>query len=383
MNKETYDIVFSFDTTGSMYPCLSEVKRNLKDLLDKLLVEVPNLRIGIIAHGDYCDENNPYLIKMMELTNDKEKLINFINTVESTSGGDYEEAYEYVLHKALELNWESKKMRALVIIGDAPPHEKNKYNLDWREECKKLFELNVNIYTIQCLNWNNNKATEFYKHLAKTTNGYYLNLNQFSNIKDILIAVCYKQYDDSIVKKYEEELRLKCSGLTKNMQKIFDTILNRPVNDDELDYDGVDYDEKPIKSKRKKVKTKIADETIDDTVKPCNPAKFQIFNVDNDMSIKSFVLNMGLTFKTGKGFYEFTKAENISANKEIILMDKTTGDLFEGGGARKLAKIESSGKLKPEDIPNYRVFVQSTSVSRKLLKNTGFLYEVADFGVEI
>ena len=91
---------------------------------------------------------------------------------------------------------------------------------------------------------------------------------------------------------------------------------------------------------------------------------------------------MNLTFKVGKGFYEFTKPEIISDTKEFILMDRKTGELFEGDKTREIAGIAYSEKrIKPSDIPNYRVFIQSSSYNRILIENTGFLYEVENFGV--
>ena len=89
------DILISFDTTGSMYPCLSQVIRNISELSVKLFNEIDDLRIGLIAHGDYCDGNN---------------MIN---------------------------KWrENSRLKTILLIGDAPPHMKNEnpYNIDWIEE---------------------------------------------------------------------------------------------------------------------------------------------------------------------------------------------------------------------------------------------------------
>jgi len=383
---KTYDIALSFDTTGSMYPCLAEVRRNMRTLINRMFSELSNLRISIIAHGDYCDEKTTYLLKMIDFTNDKDSLIKFVNNVEATCGGDYPEAYEYVLHTAKSLSWQSINMRALVIIGDAPPHSvsSSKYNMDWREEAKQLFGMKVNIYTIQCLDYGNKEARTFYKEVAQTTNGYHLKLNQFSHVRDILLAVCYKQIDDESVLRYEKELG--ATGLTSNMQRMFDIMLNRKkegdTEEEEEEDDMVDGSSAYSRT-RTTTKKKSKYDADDDTIKPCNGAKFQVFNVEADTSIKDFVVKMGLTFKTGRGFYEFTKPEIITDNKEIILMKKTTGELYEGAGTRKLANIVSDGgtrKLKPSDIPEYRVFIQSTSANRKLIGDTGFLYEVDGFG---
>lgn len=103
--------------------------------------------------------------------------------------------------------------------------------------------------------------------------------------------------------------------------------------------------------------------------------------VDNDISIKAFVLENGLTFKTGRGFYEFTKTETIQGKKEIVLMDRSTGDLFEGEAAREMLGLPMGAtvRIKPSSLEKYIVFVQSTSANRKLVGSTRFLYEVEDW----
>ena len=53
-----------------------------------------------------------------------------------------------------------------------------------------------------------------------------------------------------------------------------------------------------------------------------NPGRFQVLDVDERCDIKTFVQRNELTFKTGRGFYEFTKAEKISDKKEVVLVDK-------------------------------------------------------------
>jgi hypothetical protein len=47
-------------------------------------------------------------------------------------------------------------------------------------------------------------------------------------------------------------------------------------------------------------------------------------------------LKQGVEFKKGRGFYEFNKPETVQHYKEIVIMDKTSGDMFEGSYARTL-----------------------------------------------
>ncbi len=112
-----------------------------------------------------------------------------------------------------------------------------------------------------------------------------------------------------------------------------------------------------------------------------SPGRFQVLEVEQDISIKALVLENGLSFKVGRGFYEFTKTETIQAHKEIILMDRVTGDLFAGGAAREMLGLpmDATIRIKPSNLEKYVVFVQSTSANRKLIGKTRFLYEVEDW----
>eukprot|EP00029_Vermamoeba_vermiformis_P003876 TRINITY_DN14405_c0_g1_i1.p1 TRINITY_DN14405_c0_g1~~TRINITY_DN14405_c0_g1_i1.p1 ORF type:complete len:253 (+),score=26.74 TRINITY_DN14405_c0_g1_i1:24-761(+) len=51
-DKRDVEVVFSFDTTGSMYPCLTQVRREIQTCTERLFNDIPSIRIGILAHGD-------------------------------------------------------------------------------------------------------------------------------------------------------------------------------------------------------------------------------------------------------------------------------------------------------------------------------------------
>ena len=62
--------------------------------------------------------------------------------------------------------------------------------------------------------------------------------------------------------------------------------------------------------------------------------------------------------------------------EEVVLVDKETGDMFTGREAFTLVGGGGSGRVRPADLEQWRVFVQSTSYNRALVAGTGFLYEV-------
>jgi hypothetical protein len=352
MTSNNIEIVFSFDTTGSMYPCLTQVRRKIKNTVTRLIDEIPLIKIGIIAHGDYCDAGSTYVTKIFNISGDVDAICDFVQNVEPTGGGDAPECYELVLHESQSLSWSKSATKSLVLIGDDIPHPPahNPKKLNWRKELEKLAEAEITVYGVQALN--RPHATPFYQELAEKSGGFHINLDQFSYISDLFLAVCYQQSSNDQLQAYEQEV-IDQGRMSRGLNKIFNTMMNREATSY---YESAD-------------------------LRAVSPGRFQILEVEQDISIKAFVLENGLSFKVGRGFYEFTKTETIQAQKEIILMDRATGDLFEGGAAREMLGLpmDATIRIKPSNLEKYVVFVQSTSANRKLIGKTRFLYEVEDW----
>lgn len=351
--NEAIEVIFSFDTTGSMYPCLTQVRREVKATVNRLFKDVPGIRIGVIAHGDYCDKGNPYVTKHFDFSTNKEKICDFITNVERTGGGDAAECYELVLHESKTFSWSAGKKKVLVLIGDDVPHGKNEAQntkkLDWKNELKLLLEAGIHVYGVQALN--RSHATKFYETIADETGGFHLELDQFSSISDMILAVAYKQQGDDLLEKFETELKAE-GRFNRSMRRSFNRMLGR--------------------------KEEAASKSNLDAV---SPGRFQVMKVDDDTPIADFVRDQGVEFKIGRGFYEFTKSVKVQHHKEIILQDKSTGDFYSGDKARDIAKIPhgTDATVKPGDMGNFRCYIQSTSNNRKLLGGTRFLYEVSDY----
>lgn len=351
------EIVFSFDTTGSMYPCLTQVRKRVEETVTRLLNEIPGIRIAVFAHGDYQDKGETYDTKWVDFSSDKKKICSFIKNVSSTCGYDSDECYELVLRQAREqLSWTPDSQRSLVMIGDASPHPPsfhlNTLKINWREEAKKLYnEMGVRIYSIQCLNYGGSDT--FYRQLAELSCGWHLKLDQFASIVDFLTAICYREQGVEYLEAFEAEVKARStgSGLNRNMHSLFDTLAGRSKS---TYTGGADHGH----------------------LVPVNPSRFQILDVDERCDIRTFVEKNDLSFKAGRGFYEFTKPEKISDKKEVVLVDKVSGDMFTGPEACAMIGAGGASRIKPASFEKWRVFVQSTSYNRVLMPDTGFLYEV-------
>lgn len=346
------EVVFSFDTTGSMYPCLTQVRRKIGETVKRLMKEIPGIRIGIIAHGDYCDAGSTYVTKALDLTDDGDAIVRFVEKVGPTGGGDAPECYELVLHEARSLTWTKDYKKVFVLIGDDVPHgpNQNPKKLDWRKEVDELGKAGIPVYGVQCLG--RRHATPFYAELARTSGGFHIGLDQFAYVVDMVLAVCLKQSSEEKLQDYEKEVK-KQGRMNRGLDKMFGTMMKREVSTEFGDTD----------------------------LRAVPTGRFQFLDVDRDMPIKQFVLENGLTFKTGRGFYEFMKTETIQGHKEVVLMDRKTGDLYSGERAREMLGLPpgSTVRIKATSLEKYVVFVQSTSYNRKLIGGTRFLYEVEDW----
>lgn len=357
------DIVISFDSTGSMSPAINEVRRKVTELIT-FFDTIPDLRMAIMNHGSYCDDDR--LLSTQDFTRDKNQLIQFLKTTQNTHGCDMRYAsYEYVLDQAQYLTWESDT-RIFILIGDCEPHpigyatHRNDIPQDgsrvctipWKDRATLLANtFHVKFFPIQALN--RSKHTHFYTHLAQLTNSPKLDLMQLQDVLEYITAIIYSQQSTDLVYTYAETLK-NTGGFNRNIATMFNTLL------------------------RTEAYTTKTQSQYDDTLREVDPSRFQVLFVDSTMPIKEFVIRTGATFRIGRGFYELTKPEIVQEKKEVVLRDKVTGDMFSGNVARDMIHVPygTRGKVTPQHNFGYDVFIQSTSVNRKLIGNTRFLYEV-------
>lgn len=97
--------------------------------------------------------------------------------------------------------------------------------------------------------------------------------------------------------------------------------------------------------------------------------------VNNGVQIRDFVEAQGVTFSKGCAFYQLSKTEEVQDYKQIAIRDKKQGAVYSGFSARDMLGLPHTGtcKLAPGQHGQYEIFIQSTSVNRKLVKDTNVL----------
>ena len=353
------EVMLTLDTTGSMFGVASEVQENIDLLVARLFKVVPGLRMGLIVHGDYCDRRSSYVSKLLPLTDDSTAIVRFIKAVGRTGGGDAPECYELVLRElnGRDVLWTPGARKVVVMIGDEEPHttadqrRQGQDPIDYRIEARLLSGAGVAVYTVQCRDQSH--ADYFYEEVSQLTGGLHLRLAQFSHVEQLILGVASQLQGADALQAYEQEVRRQ-GPMGHSLENMFDKLAGR-------------------KARVRKARV--------DRLDPVTPSRFQIFQVGRPTPIKEFVEARGMKFEKGRGFYlHNVRTEAIQDYKEIVLVDRVSGEMFTGIQAQRMIGLVPGSTVKVPPCPlgdKYDVWVQSTSLNRILARKgkEPFMYD--------
>lgn len=238
------DMVIAFDTTGSMAAYIEDVRHQVADMVPRLFKDNEDLRLGIVAFGDYCDMVNRNTFgdayQCIPLTNSENDIIKFVRESKDTSGGDGDEFYELVLKKIIdESPWREDSSKAILLIADAEPHEigytYEDYvvgnQIDWKNEAKKAAKMKIKIDTVSIC------GSPWYKELSAMTNGISVPFKSSGKtgamIETATTARSAMAFAESARRSDDESVHSFCrarrSSLMGRLQNLF-----RDCDDDEL-----------------------------------------------------------------------------------------------------------------------------------------------------
>ncbi|HEU4417816.1 MAG TPA: hypothetical protein VFT55_02700 [Planctomycetota bacterium] len=126
LRKTGLEIVFVFDSTGSMSRAIVDTKTTIVQQLAVLHALVPDARFGLVTYRDRGPRET-YLVQQVSLGIDFWRACNFVQFVAAEGGGDRPEDVRAGLGAAFQQQWRPNARRVVVLAGDAPPH-----NNDWQ-----------------------------------------------------------------------------------------------------------------------------------------------------------------------------------------------------------------------------------------------------------
>lgn len=143
---KSLDLVLCLDTTGSMKKYIAAVRRMLIPLLQGIIGEFADFRVGMVLYKDYRDT---YLTRVVPFTKDFPAFQRILNGITTSGGGaDIPEAvYEALYDGAVKFAWEAPS-RLMILIGDAPPHPVPKGKITKEIVDQSIAERNITVYAI-------------------------------------------------------------------------------------------------------------------------------------------------------------------------------------------------------------------------------------------
>lgn len=113
-------------------------------------------------------------------------------------------------------------------------------------------------------------------------------------------------------------------------------------------------------------------------IKPLDRSRYflhPIPGIPDKTEVRDYVVNqLGKPFRVGTVFYQLTKPEKIQANKILAILEKSTDRLYVGDQVRQMLQLPDMEKrVTPDFNPQFKIFVQSNSTNRHLVKHTTLL----------
>jgi Mg-chelatase subunit ChlD len=139
------DLVIAFDTTSSMKDDIDSVRRMLIPMLKDILKDFASFRIGIVLYKDYFED---YLNRVVPFTEDFSKFQATLNGIRVSGGRDIPEAVHEALYEAaVKFPWEAEE-RLIILIGDAPPHPRQRGSISKDMVDKAVLERELKVNAI-------------------------------------------------------------------------------------------------------------------------------------------------------------------------------------------------------------------------------------------
>lgn len=205
--RKKLDLVFLIDTTGSMGDDINSVKSSATKIVEALDSKDCDYRVSVADYRDYPmypygQPGLDYLYKLdLPFSNDKNTIINSINSLSLGYGADWQESVYSALVNAIKdsnkdlsnqdnYGWRKGVTKCIILIGDAPPHIPEPWSggqsLDdvayWSEHVDP-----VAVYSIR-VGYDSSTYTEF-SEISERTGGKVYTSDNAADLVDTIIEV--------------------------------------------------------------------------------------------------------------------------------------------------------------------------------------------------
>ncbi len=118
------DLAFVIDTTGSMGDEIRYLQSELSSIVSSLQDRHPGASIRI-AFIFYRDRGDAFVTRTVSFNGNTAQAQSVLMGQHAAGGGDYPEAMDEALLRGVGLDWRPGAVRSLVLVADAPPHDRD------------------------------------------------------------------------------------------------------------------------------------------------------------------------------------------------------------------------------------------------------------------
>ncbi|MBJ7499539.1 MAG: VWA domain-containing protein [Sphingopyxis sp.] len=123
------DLMLVVDTTGSMGDEINYLQAELRSIIGAITAKHRDLdiRIGFVFYRDLGDD---YVTRTIAFDRDIGRVQGALAQQQANGGGDYPEAMDQALIRAVGQDWRPDAVKSLLLVADAPPHD-DKFGRTW------------------------------------------------------------------------------------------------------------------------------------------------------------------------------------------------------------------------------------------------------------
>ena len=184
-DRDTLEMVFVLDTTGSMSGLIDGAKQRIWGIINEVMQKPskPRVRVGLVAYRDLGDT---YVTKVLPITEDLDKAYTTLMDYQAGGGGDGPENVRKALAEGVKNAGWSQSKRGLAqivfLVGDAPPHDYAQ-EPDVLVTTAEAVRKNMIVNTIQCGSQDDTK--QIWQTIAVRGEGKYFAIAQDGGVQAI------------------------------------------------------------------------------------------------------------------------------------------------------------------------------------------------------
>lgn len=184
-DRDTLEMVFVLDTTGSMGGLIEGAKQRIWGIINEVMQKPskPRVRVGLVAYRDNGDE---YVTRILALTEDLDKAYTTLMDYRAQGGGDTPENVRKALADGVRnAGWSDSKphlAQIVFLVGDAPP-QNYEQEPDVLVTTAEAVRKNMIVNTIQCGNMA--ETTPIWQSIALRGEGKFFAIAQDGGVQAI------------------------------------------------------------------------------------------------------------------------------------------------------------------------------------------------------